>query len=179
MKKPALIVLGLLAALSLTNCSRRQKMAGAEQVRKTADGGTILLTNGAKPEAATRHALSEMAAHCKSVFEIVETQKTGTGTMVSASATSFDGWGNAYTSGASSQVFGMALTYLCRTPKSTELNQSVAEFASRDLLGQVCTVDSNCLAYKCTRAVPGSDSGMCTLPNGTLPAWVKPAEPGK
>ena len=122
MKKANLAAVGGFVALALAGCAT--PTARSEQVRKTADGGTILLTKGKDSQEAARRALAAIDAHCKGVYEIVEIANAGTGQYVSGGA-SYSAYGVTASSSSSSEVFGMSVTYVCRKPVSTDLNRTV------------------------------------------------------
>jgi hypothetical protein len=64
----------------------------------------------------------------------------------------------------SSPVYGTMITYLCRNPQSTVLNESVVEMASADLVGRKCASDSDCGPLLCSRAAPAAEIGVCSVP---------------
>ena len=57
----------------------------------------------------------------------------------------------------SSPVFGTSITYLCREPQSTVLNESVVEMASSD---------NDCGALFCVRVAPAAEYGTCAAQGG-------------
>jgi hypothetical protein len=63
----------------------------------------------------------------------------------------------------------MSLTYLCRTPLDTSLNEKVAAFASQDYLGRACTADRDCGYYRCAPSKDSAGAKMCTDADGNIP----------
>ena len=148
---------GVLAGLSILGCASAPKAAKSEQVRKTADGGTILLRGGEKPQEAAKLALAAMEKHCKGLYEVVETARMDTGDTI--------GGGGAYYVW-SSQLYGLSIVYVCRKPVNTDLNESVKSLA---FLGLACTSDNDCGGLPCARRGPSAASGICARDDGFLP----------
>ena len=146
---------GVLVSLVLVGCASTP-IARSEQVRKTADGGTILLTKGKDPHEAARAALAAIAVHCKGVYEVVEIAKTGTGQYVSDGA-GYSAYGVSVASSSSSPVFGTSITYVCRVPVSPDLNQTVTGWA---FLNQKCKSEGDCGGFQCERR---NESGIRCL----------------
>src|SRR5512137_2198707 len=94
----------------------------ADQIRKTADGGTLLITNGTGQPAEARAAVNAMNQHCRNVFEVTEMARTDTGQTV-ASGTTVAYYGVASSSASASKVYATGITYECRQPRSTDLNR--------------------------------------------------------
>lgn len=138
-------------ACLLAGCATTRP-ATAENVRQTADGGTVLLRSGDEPQAAARHALAIMRAQCGPVFEIVEMRRAGTGLTYIYGNVAIDEHGTAY-------------TFLCHPPKSLILNESLEAFASQDLLGGPCSSNLDCGVHVCSASPPR----ICTMPDGSVP----------
>ena len=155
---PVLALLALAAAS--TGCGRT---ATAQQVRKASDGGTILVGNGSGAPAAMRQAVSTIEQHCRGVYEVVEISQVQTGQTTSTGVAYSFGPVSMGNSG-SSPVFATAVTYLCRPPQSTVLNESVVELATRDIVGRRCSADDDCGPLLCARASPAAPSGNCAAP---------------
>jgi hypothetical protein len=167
MTRSTVMVAALLGASVVAGCATK-RVATAEQVRQTKDGGTILLHPGAGPQAAVRYALGTMESECKGPYEIVETAKMGTGQAVSAGSSS-SAWGVTTYESSSAAVYGMSLTYLCRKPSDTSLNDKFAAFASQDLLGKQCAQDRDCGIYSCTVRKAPAGGAICTAADGSIP----------
>jgi hypothetical protein len=158
---PRIPALALLAVLvTPLGCGRT---ATAQQVRKASDGGTILVGNGSGAPAAMRQAVSAIEQHCRGVYEVVEISQVQTGQTTSTGVAYSFGPVSVGTSG-SSPVFATAVTYLCRPPQSTVLNESVVELASKDLIGRKCSVDDDCGPLLCARPSPAAPTGTCDAP---------------
>lgn len=157
-------VLAVAIALTVAGCTHT-RIAYSEQVRKTADGGTILLHDGEGTQDAVVRALMDIDAHCRGVFEIVETAKTGTGQSFS-SGSAYSAYGWTAGSSATSLVFGTSITYVCRRPVNTELNQSVIEFA---MAGRTCNTENDCWGLPCVPKPGLTSKGVCvrTQPSGS------------
>lgn len=140
------LLLGALAAVNL-GCAAAPK-ASAEQVRKTPDGGTLLVTQGEDYREANRNALRAMENHCKSDYAVVEISRSGTG--ISPSSTS--------------------ITYACRRPGPKDLNQSVVAEA---YLGLKCSRPEDCGGAPCIVPAPDHPDRLCARSDGTLPYAVK------
>jgi hypothetical protein len=164
MTRPDVVPVALLGMLIVAGCSTTRVTATSEQVRQTKDGGTILLHNGDKPQAAARYALATMESHCKGPYEIVEIAKAGTGQSVTHGAANDSAWVS-----TTSQVSGTALTYVCRKPQDTDMNVKLATFASEDMLGKACSSDRDCGVFACTKRSGQSPASVCTAPDGSIP----------
>jgi type II secretory pathway component GspD/PulD (secretin) len=147
----------LVALLQLTACG---PTASAQQLRRTSDGGTILVSGAPGNPAAVRQAVSSIEQQCRGVYEVVELATVQTGQATST--------GVAYSIGpialgtsSSSPVYGTSITYLCRPPQSTALNESVIEMASADIVGRKCAKDGDCGPLFCVRAAPAAEYGAC------------------
>jgi len=150
----------LLVVVPLSGCV---PTSTARQVRKTSDGGTLLVGGGSGVPLAMRQAVSSIEQHCRGVYEVVEIsqvqtgQTTSTGVAYSFGPVSMGSYG-------SSPVYGTMITYLCRVPQSTVLNESVVEMASADLVGRRCASDGDCGPLLCSRAAPAAETGVCSVP---------------
>jgi hypothetical protein len=150
--------LALLAvSISLGGCV---PTSTAQVVRKTSEGGTLLVGGGSGVPAAMRQAVSAIEQHCRGVYEVVEIAQVQTGRTTSTGVAYSFGPVSMGSSG-SSPVFGTSITYLCRPPQSTALNESVIEMASADILGRRCATDDDCAALFCARAAPAAEFGTC------------------
>jgi hypothetical protein len=149
----------LAIAMLVTGCGQA---ATAQQVRKTTDGGTLLVGNGSGAPAAMRQAVSAIEQHCRGVYEVVEIAQVQTG-QTTSTGIGYSIGPIAVASSGSSPVFGTSITYLCRQPQSTALNDSVIEMASADILGRKCRTDAECGALFCARTAPTAEYGACTL----------------
>ena len=67
---------------------------------------------------------------------------------------------------SASPVFGTSVTYLCREPASTALNESVIQMASADMVGRRCRSDDECGPLFCNRAEPSAEFGACAAQGG-------------
>jgi hypothetical protein len=156
---PALSLLAL--TLAVSGCGPG---ATAQQVRKTADGGTILVGGGSGAPQAMRQAVASIEQHCRGVYEVVELAQVQTGQTTSTGVAYSIGPISLGTS-SSAPVYGTTVTYLCRPPQSTVLNESIVEMASADLVGQKCRVDNDCGPLLCARSAPSAETGVCA-PSG-------------
>jgi hypothetical protein len=161
MKNTFPAAVGVLAGLSILGCASAPRAAKSEQVRKTADGGTILLRGGEKPQEAAKLALAAMEKHCKGLYEVVETARMGTGDTIGGGVASYGSWNE-----WSSQLYGLSIVYVCRKPVNTDLNESVRSLA---FLGLACTSDNDCGGLPCARRGPSAASGVCAKDDGFLP----------
>ena len=158
----------LLAGLVfLAGCSTT-RVAQSEEIRRVADGGTILLTGGEMLGNAARKAKSTIEKHCHGVYEVTEVARTETGSAVS-SGSAYSYYGMTTASGGSAKVYGTGITYLCRTPKNPDLNQWLLEMASLDLLGRSCKSKSDCGAFPCGPLPRDRTRLVCTRPDGSVP----------
>jgi len=139
--------------------------ATARQVRQTSDGGTILVSGGSGVPAAMRQAVSAIELHCRGVYEVVELSQVQTGQTTSTGVAYSFGPVAVGTSSAS-PVFGTSITYLCREPASTVLNESVIRMASADMVGRKCRSDDECGPLFCTRVEPAAEFGACAAQDG-------------
>jgi len=139
--------------------------ATARQVRQTSDGGTILVSGGSGVPAAMRQAVSAIELHCRGVYEVVELSQVQTGQTTSTGVAYSFGPVAVGTSSAS-PVFGTSITYLCREPASTVLNESVIRMASADMVGRKCRSDDECGPLFCTRVEPAAEFGACAAQGG-------------
>jgi hypothetical protein len=57
------------------------------------------------------------------------------------------------------------VTYLCRPPQATALNESVFRMATADMVGRRCAADNDCGPLLCARAAPADATGTCALPS--------------
>jgi hypothetical protein len=167
MTRPTVMAAALLGAFLVAACATK-RVATSELVRQTKDGGTIVLHPGAGPQAAARVALSSMETQCKGPFEIVETAKTGTGRTVTVGSSGSE-WGITSFESSNGAKSGMSLTYLCRKPMDTSLNDKFAAFASQDLLGKQCASDRDCGVYSCTASKAPAGGTICTAADGSIP----------
>jgi hypothetical protein len=146
----------LLVPFLLVACASAQ----ARQVRQTSDGGTILVSGGSGTAAAFRQAVSSIEQQCRGVYEVVELAQVQTGQSTSTGiGTSFGPI--AVGTSSSSPVFGTSITYVCRPPQSTVLNETLIAQASADLVGKRCNRDDDCGPLFCARAAPADASGRC------------------
>ncbi len=157
MQTSRIVVVAVLAVTVTVGCATSS--ATSQQVRKTADGGTILITDGADFAAAARYTISAIESHCRGPYEVVEIARADTGQSVSHSqAVSYNGATSA--SGSSSVVYGTAVTYLCRTPKSAALNLNLSQMSS-NLLGAKCRSSDDCGVLVCRRYKDTDEFGDC------------------
>lgn len=170
-----LVAAGVLVASVVIGCatSTANRVATAEQVVLTKDGGRILLLPGYAPQAAARDALAIMEANCGGEFEITEAREIDL-TRPAPSAPSPPR--TTYYEGGYSDprmplgpVYGTSVLYLCRKPENTGLNRAVAAFASQDFLGKICSSDRDCGFYVCTRSSEPSPAMICTAADGSIP----------
>jgi hypothetical protein len=159
----------VLATLALAAGGCAKHVSYAEQTRRTADAGTILIHPGEGQKDAVKRALADIAAHCKGPYEVVEIAKTGTG-RTSSSGSAVAAYGVAYGESASTAEFGTALAYVCRAPASVDLNMSLAEFA---FVGRYCATESDCWGLPCLLS-PSWIGERCTSRSG-LPV-LSPAD---
>ncbi len=145
------------AALLVAGCA---SSATSRQVRKATDGGTILVTGGSGSPAAWRGAVSAIEQHCKGTYEVVELAQVETGRTQSVGVAAGFGPIAVGTSG-SSPVFGTSVTYVCRPPGSTDLNEQVIELATEDIVGRRCAADQDCGPLFCVRTSPAAATGTC------------------
>jgi hypothetical protein len=145
------------AALLIAGCV---PSATATQVRKATDGGTILVSGGSGAPAAWRNAVSVIERHCKGMYEVVELAQVETGRTQSMGIAAGFGPVAVGTSG-SSPVFGTSVTYVCRPPGDTELNEQVLALATEDIVGRRCAADQDCGPLFCVRATPAAATGNC------------------
>ena len=130
---------------------------------RPSDGGTLLVGGGSGVPAAMRQAVSAIETHCRGVYEVVEVAQVQTGRRPPA------GWPTPLAPSlserpAASPVFGTSITYLCREPQSTALNESVIQMASADIVGRKCRSDDECGPLFCTRVAPAAEFGACAAP---------------
>ena len=149
----------LAVAMHLSGCGQS---ATAQLVRKTADGGTFLVGSGSGAPAAMRQAVMAIEQHCQGLYEVVEIAQVQTG-QTTSTGIGYSIGPIAVASSGSSPVFGTSVTYLCRQPQSTALNESVIAMASADIVGRRCRSDAECGALFCARATPTAEFGACTL----------------
>jgi hypothetical protein len=138
--------------------------SGARVVRQTADGGTIIVNGGVGNAGATRQAVSAIEQHCKGVYEVVEVAQVQTGQTPSIGVGFGMGPIGVGTS-SSFPVYGSSVTYVCRPPQSTLLNESMIRAASADLVGRSCAKDDDCGPLLCARATPSAATGTCSAPD--------------
>jgi hypothetical protein len=155
---PSLLVLAL--ASLLAGCGQG---ATAQQVRQTADGGALLVGGGSGVPAATRQAVSAIELHCRGVYEVVEIAQVQTGRTTSGGV-AYSFGPVAFATSSSSPVFGTSITYLCREPQSTALNESVIQMAIADIVGRKCRSDDECGPLFCARVAPAAEFGACAAP---------------
>ena len=148
----------LALSLPLWGCGQA---APARQVCQTSDGGTILVGGGSGVPAAMRQAVIAIELQCRGVYEVVEIAQVQTGQTTSTGVAYSFGPVALGTSSAS-PVFGTSVTYLCREPASTALNESVIQMASADMVGRRCRSDDECGPLFCTRTEPSAQFGACT-----------------
>jgi hypothetical protein len=160
MARPVLPVLSLALAAALPACT---SSSGARIVRQTSDGGTILVNGTTANAAATRQAVSAIEQQCRGVYEVVEIAQVQTGQTRSAGV-SFGMGPVAVGTGGSSPVYGTSITYVCRPPQSTVLNESLVRAACADLVGRKCGKDDDCGPLFCARAAPADETGTCAMP---------------
>ncbi len=152
-------VAAVATALLLSGCF--PPPAAARQVRKATDGGTILVNGGTDAAKAFRNAVSAIEQHCKGVYEVVEISQVQTGQTQSLGMAYSFGPVSLGTSGTS-PLYATSISYLCRPPSSMELNESVIEYATADLVGRRCAGDADCGPLFCVRAKPADETGTCT-----------------
>ena len=140
----------------------RDRAAGTPD-RRTA--GRILVGGGSGVPAAMRQAVSAIEQHCRGVYEVVEIAQVQTGQTTSTGVGYSFGPVAVGTSSAS-PVFGTSITYLCREPASTVLNESVIQMASADMVGRKCRSDDECGPLFCTRVEPAAEFGACAAQGG-------------
>jgi hypothetical protein len=150
----------LLLALTLCGCV---PTSTAQLVRKTSDGGTLLVGGGSGVPQAMRQAVSSIEQHCRGIYEVIEIAQVQTGQTTSTGFAYSFGPVSMGTSGTT-PMYGTSITYLCREPGSTVLNEAVVEMASADLVGRKCAADNDCGPLLCSRATPAADSGVCAAP---------------
>jgi hypothetical protein len=143
-------------------------VAGSQQIRRTAEGGTYLVTGGSNLSAAMKATQNGIERHCRGEYEVTEVARTDTGASI-GSGSAFTYYGVTSASGSSTKLFGTGVTYLCRKPTNSDLNVWLAEAASADLLGKKCERTSDCGPFPCGIAARNSNSTVCTLADGTLP----------
>ena len=169
MKRGFLAAAGMVVASVVTGCATPTWVATAEQIRRTDEGGMILLGPGMAPQAAARDALATIEAHCGGEYEVIETAK-----MDLSRAESLPPVTTYYVGTGSSgpvltvPVYGTSVVYLCRRPENTDLNRAVAAFASQDFLGKICSSDRDCGFYTCTRGTQPSPTMICTAADGSI-----------
>lgn len=152
---PALLLLALAACTP---------SATVRQVRQTTDGGTLLVNGGSGFPAAMRQAVTAMEVHCRGPYEVVELAQVQTGQTTSGGMAA--GFGPvAFGTSSTSPVFGTSISYLCRPPQATALNDSVFRMATADMVGRRCSTDNDCGPLPCARAAPADASGVCALPS--------------
>jgi len=158
-----LLASGLLVSSMSFGCATKSTAtwtATAQLVKRTGEGGMILLRPGSAPQAAARDALATIVAQCGDEFEIVETSRTTLYRDVPLPPSTVD---------EQPTVYGTSVLYLCRKPEATVLNEAFAAFASQDFLGKVCSSDQDCRFYKCTRPTGPSPDMICTAADGSIP----------
>jgi hypothetical protein len=127
------------AFLSLAVGCSRPRVASTEQIRKTPDGGTIVVSAGSKSREATRTAVSAMESHCQGEYAVVEISKTSTGT---------------------------AYSYACRKPGPRDLNQGlIVELYA----GLPCSAEKDCGGAPCVQFEKGEPDKVCARMDGSLP----------
>jgi hypothetical protein len=150
-----------LLALAVAACT---PSATVRQVRQTSDGGTLLVNGGSGFPAAMRQAVTAMESHCRGVYEVVELAQVQTGQTTSGGMSA--GFGPvAFGTSSTSPVFGTSISYLCRPPQATALNESVFRMATADMVGRRCAADNDCGPLLCARAAPADATGVCALPS--------------
>jgi hypothetical protein len=150
-----------LIALSLAACT---PSATVRQVRQTSEGGTLLVNGGSGFPAAMRQAVTAMEVHCRGPYEVIELAQVQTGQTTSGGMAA--GFGPvSFGTSSTSPVFGTSVTYLCRPPQSTALNDSVFRMATADMVGRKCAADNDCGPLLCARAAPADATGQCALPS--------------
>jgi hypothetical protein len=138
--------------------------ATVRQVRQTTDGGTLLVNGGSGFPAAMRQAVTAMEVHCRGPYEVVELAQVQTGQTTSGGMSA--GFGPvAFGTSSTSPVFGTSISYLCRPPQATALNDSVFRMATADMVGRRCSADNDCGPLLCARAAPADANGVCALPS--------------
>jgi hypothetical protein len=65
-------------------------------------------------------------------------------------------------SSSSWPAIGTSITYLCREPASTALNEAVIQMASADIVGRRCRADADCGPLFCARSAPADEAGTCS-----------------
>lgn len=153
--------LSLLPLVLLSVLPACASSSSVRAVRQTSDGGTLLV-NGTDDAAATRKAVSAIEQHCRGVYEVVEIAQVQTGQTRSAGV-SFGMGPVAVGTGGSSPVFGTSITYVCRPPQNTVLNESLVRAASADIVGRKCRTDDDCGPLFCSRTAPSAEIGACTM----------------
>jgi hypothetical protein len=155
------LTLSSLTALALVGCT---PSATVRQVRQTSDGGTLLVGGGSGFPAAMRQAIAAIEVQCHGVYEVVELSQVQTGQTTSGGVAA--GFGPvAFGTSSTSPVFGTSVTYLCRPPQATALNESVFRTATADIVGRRCAADNDCGPLLCARASPAAATGNCALPS--------------
>ncbi len=152
----AFLVAPLLATLAACSSS-----SGARLVRQTSDGGTIIVNGGVGNAPAVRQAVTTIEQHCNGVYEVVEVAQVQTG-QTPAVGIGFGMGPIGVGTSTSAPIFGSSITYVCRPPQSTVLNESLIRAASADLVGRSCARDNDCGPLLCMRASPSDAKGTCT-----------------
>jgi hypothetical protein len=148
----------LAVALPVLGC---MPTATAQQVRRTSDGGTLIVGGGSGVPAAMRQAVSAIEQHCRGVYEVVEIAQVATG-QVTSSGVAYSIGPVAFGSSGSSPIYGTSIAYLCREPASTALNEWVVQVASADIVGRKCRADADCGPLFCARTAPSDEQGVCS-----------------